>query len=208
MDKSYIIWDMDGTLVDSMVYWRNLTREYLTTKGVKDDLDSVTEEIRTMTMSESAELFAKRFSLAGDAKFVENEMNEMMNQHYRKDIPLKTGVKEYLEMMHQRNVKMCVASATAEELMEDCLERLGVRGYFEFLLSCETVGAGKSKPDVYFEAARRLEAAPKKIAVFEDAIYAIETAKKAGFYVVGVCDEAEKDQRRVKALTDEYVENF
>jgi uncharacterized membrane protein YbhN (UPF0104 family) len=81
---------------------------------------------------------------------------------------------------------MCVASATAEDLMDACLTRLGVAHYFSFLLSCETIGAGKSRPDVYFEAAKRLGAQPEDIAVFEDALYAANTAKQAGFYTIAI----------------------
>lgn len=85
---------------------------------------------------------------------------------------------------------MCVASATAEPLMEACLGRLGVLDDFEFLLSCETVGAGKKQPDVYLESIRRMGAQASETAVYEDAIYAAETAKRAGFYVAGVQDES------------------
>ena len=104
---------------------------------------------------------------------------------------------------------MCVASATAEPLMEACLKRLGIRGYFEFLLSCETVGAGKQSPLVYQESARRLHAAPAEIAVYEDALYAVQTAKDAGFYVVGVNDEsATKNWQTITDIADEIILNW
>ena len=101
---------------------------------------------------------------------------------------------------------MCVASATAEPLMDACLSRLGVRDDFQFLLSCETVGTGKNQPDVYFEAARRLGCKPEEAAVYEDAVYAIRTAKKAGFYVVGVYDRSNSGRwDEVTALADEAL---
>ena len=104
---------------------------------------------------------------------------------------------------------MCVASATAEPLMEACLKRLGVRDYFEFLLSCETVGAGKRSPLVYQESARRLHAAPAAISVYEDALYAIQTAKDAGYYVVGVYDDsAAKNWQAIEGIADEVVLNW
>ena len=101
---------------------------------------------------------------------------------------------------------MCVASATAEPLMEACLSRLGVAHYFQFLLSCETVGAGKNRPDVYFAAAERLGAEPEEIAVYEDALYAARTAKEAGFYVVGVYDDSASGHwDELKELADEWM---
>ena len=159
-----------------------------------------------MTMSESAGLFRQVFGLTGN---VEAQMNAMMDEHYRADIPLKPGVAEYLQSLHRRGVRMCVASATAERLMETCLTRLGVRGYFEFLLSCETVGAGKRSPLVYQEAAKRLVALPGEIAVYEDALYAVQTVKEAGFHVVGVYDDSAAGSWQTIAQTaDEIILNW
>ena len=206
MDKKYAIFDMDGTLIDSMIFWKNLALEYLSSKGVKEIPEDLPERIKPMTMSESAALFQREFGLAGDP---EAEMNARMDDHYRKDILLKPGVREYLQMLHRQGARMCVASATAEHLMEACLTRLGVRDYFEFLLSCETVGAGKRSPLVYHEAAKRLAAAPGEIAVYEDALYAVRTAKEAGYYVVGVYDEsASGNWQNIENLADEIIMNW
>ena len=199
MDKRYAIFDMDGTLVDSMGFWKNLATEYLQSKGVETIPADILERIKPMTMSESAALFKQEFGLTGD---VEGEMNAMMEDHYRTDIPLKPGVFEYLHA--HKDVKMCVASATAEHLMEACLGRLGVRSCFEFLLSCERVGMGKESPAVYLEAAKRLGAKPPEIAVYEDALYAVQTAKNAGFCVIGVYDKS-ADMEAVKAAADEFI---
>ena len=101
---------------------------------------------------------------------------------------------------------MCVASATAEDLMEACLTRLGIARYFSFLLSCEAVGAGKNRPDVYLESAKRLGAAPTEIAVYEDALYAAKTAKQAGFYTVAVRDDSNQSHwGTLTVLADEVI---
>ena len=206
MDKKYAIFDMDGTLIDSMVFWKNLATEYLTSKGILQIPADILEQIKPMTMSESAALFRREFGLTGD---VEAQMNEMMEDHYRNDIPLKPGVWEYLENLHRQGVRICVASATAEHLIESCLTRLGVREHFEFLLSCETVGAGKRSPLVYHEAARRLGAAPREIAVYEDALYAVHTANAAGFQVVGVYDDsAAGSWKAIEQESDEVILNW
>ena len=140
MDKGFAIFDMDGTLIDSMIFWKGLASEYLSSKGITHIPADILEQIKPMTMSESAVLFQQEFGLTGDP---EAEMNAIMDAHYRNDIPLKPGVWEYLQLLHINGIRMCVASATAEHLMESCLTRLGVRDCFEFLLSCETVGVGK-----------------------------------------------------------------
>ena len=206
MDKNFAIFDMDGTLIDSMSFWKNLATEYLSSKGVTQIPEDILERIKPMTMSESSALFQREFGLTGDP---ETEMNAMMDAHYRNDIPLKPGVREYLQMQYNKGVRMCVASATAEHLMEACLSRLGVRDYFEFLLSCETVGAGKSSPLVYLESAGRLNAAPEDVAVYEDALYAVQTAKNAGYHVVGVYDDsAAKNWQVIEGIADEIILNW
>ena len=130
----------------------------------------------------------------------------MMDEHYRRDIPLKPGVTVYLEALQRKGVAMCVASATAEDLMDACLSRLGVAHYFSFLLSCETVGIGKNRPDVYWESAKRLGAESAEIAVYEDALYAAETAKNAGFYTVAVRDDSNQPHwENLTALADEAI---
>ena len=209
MHKPFAIFDMDGTLVDSMVYWQRLAGEFLERKGVLNVPPDVMERIKPMTMTESAALFITEFGLAGTPASVAAEMNAMMDEHYRSDIPLKPGTRDYLESLRRQGVRMCVASAAAEELMAACLGRLGVLDYFEFLLSCESVGAGKNKPDVYFAAAERLGAEPEKTAVYEDALYAARTAKEARFYTVGVYDRsADHHWAQLTALADETVRDW
>ena len=206
MDKRYAIFDMDGTLVDSMGFWKDLANEFLRQNGVAVIPPDLRERVKPLTMTESAALFIREFHLPGTAETAAAEMNAMMDTHYRKDIPLKEGVADYLRALKQRQVHMCVASATAQPLMRACLDRLGVLDCFDFLLSCEEVGAGKTRPDVYYASAERMGAAPGEIAVYEDALYAAQTAKNAGFYVVGIYDDSGKPHwEQLKALSDEII---
>lgn len=206
MNKKYAIFDMDGTLIDSMKYWQSLAGEYLKTKGIPKISQELFEKIKPMTMSESAALFVQEFHLSGTPKAVEEEMNQMMDLHYKSDIPLKPGVKAYLHKLKEEGISMCVASATAEPLMEACLRRLGVLDYFEFLISCESVGAGKDRPDVYYEAAKKLGASVQDTAIYEDALYAARTAKSEGFYVVGIYEESIASRwEEMKEIADEVI---
>lgn len=209
MNKPFAIFDMDGTLIDSMKYWSRLAEEFLEEKGISPVSPTLLERIRPMTLTESSALFIREFSLPGTPESIAAEINALMERHYLTSIPLKEHVASYLEQLQRQGVRMCVASATDQALMSACLKRLGADKYFEFLLSCEEVGTGKNKPDVYLAAARRFDAAPSSIAVFEDALYAAQTAKKAGFYVIGVYDEsAAKHWKELTTLADETITHW
>lgn len=197
---------MDGTLIDSMQQWKNLGKEYLNSKGIAKNTECFLEKVASLTLSESAALAAEYFPICGTAKEAAAEMNQRMEEHYRKDIPLKKGIRELLEKFHMSGIRMCVASATEEQLMRECLARLDVLQYFEFLLSCETLKTHKREAKIYLEAVRRFGSSVSETAVYEDALYAIETAKNAGFYVVAVYDtESEKCWDRICNLADEIL---
>lgn len=209
MKKKFAIFDMDGTLADSVVFWKNVGREYLILQKITENVEEVVKRTKRLSMSECATALIQEFALEETQESVEAAMNAIMEEHYRKDIVLKPGVKEYLEKLAKAGVRMCVASASEEFLMEACLSRLGVAQYFEFILSCETVGAGKKQPDIFLEAARRFHALPGEIAVYEDMRYAAETAAKAGFYTVYVYDETSKhDWEKRTEVAKEWIKDW
>ncbi len=209
MNKKFAIFDMDGTLVDSMKYWNNLIFEFLETKKISNISQSVIEKINIMTMKESANLFINDFGVEGTVESVLGEMENLMYEHYKKHVSLKSGVKEYLEYLHNQNIKMCVASSTNKSLVDFCLKELGIREYFDFILSCETIGVGKNKPDIYYEAIKKFNATPSETIVYEDAFYAIITAKNAGFYVAGVYDKNEEFYwNKIKDWADKIIIDF
>ena len=206
MDKGFAIFDMDGTLVDSMGYWTHLGEEFLRRKG-RDDLPAdLWDRLKTKTMPQCAEYFIRHFGLAGTAAGLEEEMNAVMAEHYRRDVPLKPGAGEYLAALARRGVDMCVATNTPAPLVRACLGRLGVLDLFRFCISGEEVGAGKDRPDIYLAAAKGLGGRPGDTAVYEDALFALRTAKMAGFYAVGVYDrENGQDWDQICRLADETV---
>ena len=212
MDRKYAIFDMDGTLTDSMPYWQMVAIEYLDNHGIAKDLQTpeLLEKIKTYTTIDTAILFRSMFGIDESVDTIISGVNRIMAQHYQNDIQLKPGAENYLAQLSQNGVKMCVASATNSVLIDACLTRLGVRKYFDFLISCEDVGKSKTHPDVYFEAARRLGApTPQDAAVFEDSLVAAKTARDAGFYVVGIYDAcSEGDWPHLQQLADEVVTDW
>lgn len=207
MEKRYCIFDMDGTLVDSMGYWHALSMDFLRQYGISPIPEQLAA-IAPMTMLESARYFMDTFGLPGPPERMVGEFVAIMGRHYREDIPLKPGAGCYLSQLKDTGARLCVATATAAPLARACLNRLGVDGMFEFLLSGETLGAGKDRPDLYLAASERLGAAPADTAVFEDAFFAAATAKGAGFYTVGVYDRFQGRVDQMRALCDEYIADW
>ncbi len=211
MDKRFVIFDFDGTLVDSMPYWQMEERNFLTERGVTDPetLDAMLERIKPLGILEAAEIMVERFHFADKPEEVAANFVAAMDIRYRESIPIKDGAREYLDALKRAGARMAVASGTGADLMEACLRRLGILNRFEFALSCLDVGAGKDRPDIYLEAARRLGASPGEIAVYEDSLVAMRTAKGAGFYGVGVYDPtAASHWEELRALADESLSDW
>lgn len=134
---------MDGTLVDSMPIWKSLGKDYLEARG-HHPTQAQLAAMGPMTMLEGAAFLIETFGVEGPPERIIDEMHAVMEAHYRTDIPLKAGIQDYLAQLKQQGAKLCVATATAEPLARACLERLGVAHHFDFILSCEAVGKGKT----------------------------------------------------------------
>ena len=189
--KPFAIFDMDGTLVDSMWGWNEIYITFLVAHGATNEAaKEIIAHTAHFTTYESAELFREYLSLDTPAADIAAELDARMKELYQKVIQEKPGVRAYLERLRNDGVRMCVVSSSPEPLIRICLERLGLLPFFSFILSCETIGKGKEEPDAYFTAATRLGATPADTAVYEDSPTALLTAKRAGFYAVAAYDES------------------
>lgn len=202
----YAIFDMDGTIIDSMIYWRDLAGEYLRSLGVETDWPKLLEVVTPMPVPVSAAYFVELFKLPLTPEQVAQGILDCIAHHYHQDIPAKPKVYSYLEGLKAQGVKLCLASATNEALAQSCLTRLGLWDYFDFFLSCEKYGS-KKEPQIFFAAMERLGASnPKQVAVYEDAIFALETAKNAGFKTVAVYDKTtDKRWHELQLTADNWI---
>ena len=199
---------MDGTITDSMVVWKNLGKNYLMEKGIKVP-ENLNATISAMSMTQSANYFRKEFGITDCIEQIISDVNQLIEDMYRFEIQLKPYVKEYLTKLQRDGVIMCVATATPVRLAEDALKRLGVLQYFSFVVCCDEVGIGKSEPNIYYLALEKMESDIEDTMVYEDADYAMNTAKVAGFYTIGVYDKfADKPKEEMKLLCDRYIDSF
>ena len=201
------IFDMDGTLLDSMRVWKRLTQGYLKQFGLH-----VTDEeyaaCEGFSQPQVAQYFADRYpQLPGGAAGLMEGMDKLITARYATVAKPKDGVLPFLDGLRRRGVKMAIATLTARRHAEKALRDRNMLDYFDFMLTIEDVGVSKYQPDIYLMSAERLELAPADCVVFEDAPYACTTAKKAGFRVCGVVEAAyAAGEQELRASSDLIIE--
>ena len=201
------IFDLDGTLLDSMFIWDTIGEEYLRSLG-KEPHEDLKETFMTLTLEEAAEYYREHYGVTLSVKEIVDGVNAMVEQTYRTKVTLKPGIAEYLAWLKENGVRMCVATVTDRYLVEETLERLGVRHYFSEIFTCAEVGFGKDKPVIYQKALEHLGTEKSDTYVFEDMLFALNTAKTDGFPTVGVYDRHEEHQDELKELSDYYIRDF
>ncbi|MDD2978337.1 MAG: HAD family phosphatase [Hespellia sp.] len=205
--KSLIL-DMDGTLLDSMSVWTQLGRRYLKSKGIAIT-EEMYEKLKPISVEAAADLFKATYGFQEETQQIVAEIYALIEMEYRKEVVLKPGAEAFLRTEYEKGTKLCVATATAKYLALAALERLDVVRYLEFIIDEEEAGRGKKYPDIYEQALERLGSQKEETAVFEDAPYAMRTAKAAGFYTVGVAEEtAGQEEARTLAICDCFIDNF
>ena len=201
------IFDLDGTLLDSMFIWDTIGEEYLRSLG-KEPHEDLKETFMTLTLEEAAVYYREHYGVTLSVKEIVDGVNSMVEQTYRTKVTLKPGIPEYLAWLKENGVRMCVATVTDRYLVEETLERLGVRHYFSEIFTCAEVGFGKDKPVIYQKALEHLGTEKSDTYVFEDLPFALNTAKTDGFPTVGVYDRHEAHQDELKELADYYIFDF
>lgn len=203
-----VIFDVDGTLLDSMEIWDHAAKWYLQREGITAE-DNLNDILFSMTMMEGAEYVRKTYGLKKNSKEIIDGVNEIVLEFYRDKAQAKKGVMELLKKFQSQNIKMAVATSAERFLVEAAFERLGFLKYFERIFTCSEVGAGKNDPKIFLEASKFLGTAAEDTWVFEDGLYAVRTAKQAGFHTVGIYDPAScKDQEKLRKEADIYLENL
>lgn len=199
-----IIFDLDGTLLDSMGIWDTLGEDYLLSLGIQPQA-GLRERLRDLSLKQAAVYFRNQYHVELSVGEILRGIHSMIENFYIKEVQLKDGIKELLDLCLKNNIQMIIATATDKDLVIEALERLNIKDYFINILTCQEIGHGKDEPDIYLKALEELKCFREEVLVFEDAIYAIKTAKKAGFQVVGVYDQSESNQDMVKELSDYYI---
>lgn len=198
-----VIFDLDGTLLDSLSAWEHSGSNFVRSLGFEppEDLD---ERLVSMSLLDGANLIKEMYHLPYTPEEILERTLRPIKTHYETDIPPMPGIPQTLARLHAQGVKLAVATASERELAQKALSRLGLLDYFEFIITCDEVGVGKSKPAVYEEALKRLGTSKARTLVVEDALHALETAAAAGFPTAAIEEPHSASQRLGKQHAATY----
>ncbi len=203
-----VIFDIDGVLLDSMGIWDDLGARYLRSLG-KIPEEGLNKILFSMSMEQGAEYLNEHYGLNKSVKETVDGIGRMLEDYYFYEVLLKPGAKEVLEFLKSKNIKMAAATSSPRTHIEKALSRNGLLGYIDKIYTTGEVGVSKHSPDIYNLAADYLKTKPEETLVFEDSLYALKTAKEAGYVTVGVYDEkGESDQEGLKNQADLYLKKL
>lgn len=205
-----VIFDLDGTLIDSMSVWSKIDRKFLMENGVEPPTSyDVTDVVRKMSLEQAAQFFIDEFGIDLPPDKIIRRIGELVRREYEENIPLKPGVKELLRTLDSLDIPFGIATATYRELAEAILRRCGIYDNFRFLLTDADYPRGKNCPDIYIGASKLLGTPPEDTLVIEDSLHCITTAAGAGFVTAAVYDEASSaESGEIRRRADHYAGNL
>ena len=209
MKLKYAIFDLDGTVLDSLPVWETVGLDTLRAQGYDPD-PQLNRELRTLTMADGAKLCKELFSMPESVDEIVQMVEDQVLCAYNQSIPPKAGADGFLRRLKAAGIRMCIATSTQRYLVEAGLRRNGLLEFFDGIFTCPEVGQGKKEgPAVYEAALRRMGGTKEEAVVFEDALHAIHTAKAAGFRVAAIYDIAsEGEHEEIRALSDFYFHHY
>lgn len=202
------IFDLDGTILDSMWIWDSFGENYLRSLGKEQPKENLNKIFKTFTLEQSAQYYRKHYGVTLSVKENVTGVNAMVEEHYNSKVELKHGITDFLKNLYKKGVKMCVATVTDRYLVEATLKRLNIREYFSEIFTTTEVGYDKTTPHIYRTALAHLGTKKSETVVFEDAYHALLTAKNDGFIVAAVYDKHESRQEDMKTNSDYYITDF
>ena len=203
-----VIFDMDGSLVDSMWMWKAIDIEYLGMFKIPMPEDLQTK-IEGMSFNETAVYFKEHFSIPFSLEEIMETWNRMAWDKYTHQVPLKKGIPDFLEGCRRHGIRLGIATSNSRELVENVAATHSLRNYFTSIVTGSDVERGKPAPDIYLEVAKQLDVVPGRCLVFEDIVAGILAGKNAGMRVCAVEDDySVQDRDKKRKLADYYIEDY
>lgn len=203
-----IIFDLDGTLINSMWVWDEIDIEFLSARNLELP-PTYQKEIEGMSFTETAVYTKELFHLPESVEELKAIWNQMALEKYTKDVPLKPGVEEFLKYCKENKISMGIATSNSRELVDSVVKAHSLEDSIQVIVTSCEVAKGKPAPDVYLEVAKQLNTLPEHCLVFEDVPMGILAGKNAGMKVCAVEDAFSEEQREEKRrLADYYISSY
>ncbi|MBQ7794986.1 MAG: HAD family phosphatase [Lachnospiraceae bacterium] len=206
--KKAVLFDLDGTLVDSMWMWKQIDIEFLGQYGYECP-DNLQKEIEGMSFSETAVYFKEQFEIPLTLDEIKACWTQMSIDKYRYEVPLKTGALEFLQYCKDHGIRTGIATSNGRDMVDAVIESLNIGEYLQVITTACEVQRGKPEPDIYLEVAKRLGVDPSECLVFEDIPAGIMAGKRAGMTVIAVEDDFSKWMKEEKiSLSDGFINDY
>lgn len=204
-----VLFDLDGTLFDTMLIWRQIDMDFLDSHGYDVDYIALQKDIEGMSMGETAEYFIKRFNMENTVEELVHIWIDMSIDYYKYKVKEKPGAIEFVKELKKKGIKTAVASSNSRLLIETVLKANGIYDCIDTIVTSHEVAQGKPAPDVYLKAAENIGVEPKDCLVFEDVLAGILAGKAAGASVIAIWDEySQFDWKEKKETADYYIEDY
>lgn len=209
-DVEAVIFDMDGTLTDSMWVWSSVDQVFYEKYHLEQPEEDFYIQMEGMSYRETARHFLDHFpALPHTLEEIMAEWTQMAYEKYTKEVPLKAGAREFLKRLKSEGLRLGIATSNGRELVDGTLNALQITQYFDSIHTACEVAKGKPAPDIYLLVAKDLGVAPENCLVFEDVPMGIQAGKSAGMRVCAIADENSKNQEdKKRALADYYIEDY
>lgn len=202
-----VIFDIDGTLIDSCGIWGEVDIRFFSKRNMEMPKD-YQEAIGHIGLDKAAEYTIRRFNLNEKKEDIIKEWKNGVLELYANEVVLKPHVKEFLMLLKEHNIPFCAATANDEDCYKKCLERNGIYDLFDFILEVNHFKDGKDKPTIYLEAAKKLGVDISNCMVFEDLLMALNTASKAGFITCAVYEQTCKEEKEKLEIANFYIKDY
>lgn len=202
------VFDLDGTLLDSMHIWHDVDEEFFRRRNLEVTKEYV-DVIKNMHLPAAAVYTKEKYNIKESVEEIVQEWLDLCTEAYLHKVDLKEGVYDFLKMLHDNGIKMSFATASERQVCEGTLKNHGIFDFFSAYAYVSEINIGKTEPDIYLLAAKRMGVAPENCIVFEDILEGISGAKKGNFTTCGVYDKSSaKDEYEIKKIADYYIKSF